>query len=193
MLHRQTWTSMAPLGASPLEQLHKLWLWGKAKLFSLLSHSPSPSVRFQTAGKEREQGEYRQYLVNNMQQHSIVLHYGSHSNPIKSAVSVLLLIDGWGRRAQTDSFTQHLLLVNNNWCYHNKNKFSNSSLYVQPRHKGVVGCSEFNRVSSTKSCMDFFFFFTIKDVYLQYEDNVDVWLHDGTLFLLQQMALIHIN
>lgn len=52
--------------------------------------------------------------VNDMQHHNIVLHRGSRSYPIKSAVSVLLLIDGRGRGAQTDSFTQHLLLVNNN-------------------------------------------------------------------------------
>lgn len=60
-----------------------------------------------------------------------------------------------------------------------------------PGTKGAVGCSEFNRASLTKHV--WIFFFTIQDVYLQYEDNVDVWLHDGTLFLLQQMALIHIN
>lgn len=45
-----------------------------------------------------------------MKSHSTVL--GSHSNPIRSAVTVLLLIDGRRRGAQTDSRTQHFLLIN---------------------------------------------------------------------------------
>lgn len=43
--------------------------------------------------------------------------------------------------------------------------------------------------------MDFFkrLRYTIEDLSLQHEANVDVWLRDGTLCDLQQMALIHIN
>lgn len=43
--------------------------------------------------------------------------------------------------------------------------------------------------------MDFFkcLWYTKEDASLQHEANVDVGLHDGTLCLLQQMALIHIN
>lgn len=113
--------------------------------FSLLF----PVSQVSNAGKERGTKEWRMgpvnkyFLVNDMKHNSTVLPYGSHSNTIKSTVSVLLLIDDRVQGAQTDSFTQYLLLVNNNWCYHNKNKFSNSPLCVQPGNKRASGRNEF--------------------------------------------------
>lgn len=67
----------------------------------------------------------------------------------------------------------------------------------KPKHKRAVGCSEFKETVQL-NLYGFFFFlkclcYTIEDACLQHEANVDVWLRDGTLCLLQQMALIHIN
>lgn len=129
----------------------------------------------QVSNADEERGQdYRKltnsFLVNDMLHDSIVWHHGSHSNPIKSAVSVLLLIDGWGRGAQTDSFTQHLLLVNNNWCYHNKNrnKFSNNSFCMfKPKHKRAVGCSEFKETVQLNLYGFFFFFWNASVIQLK--------------------------
>lgn len=61
-------------------------------------------------------------------------------------------------------------------------------LYVQLVHKKALGCDEFKETFQI-----FFLEAFLMHVCLQYEANIDVQLCDGTLCLLQQMALIHIN
>lgn len=61
-------------------------------------------------------------------------------------------------------------------------------LYIQLIHKRALGCDEFKE--TIQLC---FLEASFIHVCLQHEASIDVQLHDGTLCLLQQMALIHTN